>query len=514
MSISMPSFSAKSSGDGRVVCSSPTLNTNCVGENSDKDELIHTGRIVPVYERIGMVTPKMLAANRLHRPSTSPGRARRPTPRCSPPRTRSSEPTLCACPRRIFHRVAIRSTNSIAFRTVGPTSSHLRRILPVSARPRPATGRTPTHGGSLDASLSTVGYARPRSRCFRSALPHAQKQALKEIVSDLQRPRPMNRLTPRGCRVGQDDRRSAGRTRGHGERSSSRSHVADRAARGTAFLQSVATSATLQIRPGAADWDHGRQGASRRSGIRWRRVTRSLWWGPTRWCRATFGFNALGLVIIDEQHRFGVVQRATLREKGLDPDVLVMTATPIPRTLALTTYGDLDVSGDPRTAPRTPTGHDQCSRRQDAATRFIALLIHSWNRGREGYVVYPLVEESPNARAEGGNRNGRAPFDRRVQPPDGGTSPRTNEAGRPRAASCGVLPNHIRPTCWWPRPCRRGWHRRAQRVDHARRARRTISDSPSYISSEGVSAEARTHHTASCCIKHHCQTWLAPAWTR
>src|SRR4029450_5456707 len=56
------------------------------------------------------------------------------------------------------------------------------------------------------------------------------------------------------------------------------------------------------------------------------------------------GFRELGLVIIDEQHRFGVMQRAALRAKGMHPDVLVMTATPIPRTLALTTYGDLDVS--------------------------------------------------------------------------------------------------------------------------------------------------------------------------
>ena len=60
--------------------------------------------------------------------------------------------------------------------------------------------------------------------------------------------------------------------------------------------------------------------------------------------QGSVNFRSLGLAIIDEQHRFGVVQRATLRAKGLMPDVLVMTATPIPRTLALTVYGDLDVS--------------------------------------------------------------------------------------------------------------------------------------------------------------------------
>ena len=105
------------------------------------------------------------------------------------------------------------------------------------------------------------------------------------------------------------------------------------------------------------------------------------------------GFHDLGLVIIDEQHRFGVMQRATLRAKGLHPDVLVMTATPIPRTLALTTYGDLDVSvmrdmPPGRQAIKTIAKPES---RRDEIYDFIRRQIES---GRQVYVIYPLVEES------------------------------------------------------------------------------------------------------------------------
>ena len=67
-------------------------------------------------------------------------------------------------------------------------------------------------------------------------------------------------------------------------------------------------------------------------------------------------FHRLGLVVIDEQHRFGVMQRATLRNKGINADVLVMTATPIPRTLAMTVYGDLDISVIDEMPPGKKTG--------------------------------------------------------------------------------------------------------------------------------------------------------------
>jgi ATP-dependent DNA helicase RecG len=104
-------------------------------------------------------------------------------------------------------------------------------------------------------------------------------------------------------------------------------------------------------------------------------------------------FENLGVVVIDEQHRFGVMQRSELRARGFDPDVLVMTATPIPRSLAMTVYGDLDVSVIDEMPPgRTPIetfvyGEDQ---RQEVKK----LIAREVTAGRQVYVIYPLVEES------------------------------------------------------------------------------------------------------------------------
>ena len=104
-------------------------------------------------------------------------------------------------------------------------------------------------------------------------------------------------------------------------------------------------------------------------------------------------FNRLGLAVIDEQHRFGVMQRSTLASKGYEPDVLVMTATPIPRTLAITVYGDLDVSViDEMPAGRRPVItriHFESKRRQ-----VYEFLESELKNGRQAYVVYPLVEET------------------------------------------------------------------------------------------------------------------------
>jgi len=104
-------------------------------------------------------------------------------------------------------------------------------------------------------------------------------------------------------------------------------------------------------------------------------------------------FRGLGLAVADEQHRFGVLQREDLRKKGYDADVLVMTATPIPRTLALTAYGDLDVSiVDEKPPGRTPIRTELRSASERRGV--LDLVKRAVAQGRQAYVVYPLVEES------------------------------------------------------------------------------------------------------------------------
>ena len=104
-------------------------------------------------------------------------------------------------------------------------------------------------------------------------------------------------------------------------------------------------------------------------------------------------FGRLGLVVVDEQHKFGVMQRATLRRKGYHPDVLVMTATPIPRTLALTVYGDLDLS----VINELPKGRVPIKTllfSESKRSRMYAFLAEQIALGRQAYIVYPLVDES------------------------------------------------------------------------------------------------------------------------
>ncbi|MEW4023158.1 ATP-dependent DNA helicase RecG [Bacillus sp. YAF8] len=104
-------------------------------------------------------------------------------------------------------------------------------------------------------------------------------------------------------------------------------------------------------------------------------------------------FKALSLVITDEQHRFGVEQRKKLKNKGQDPDVLFMTATPIPRTLAITVFGEMDVS----VIDEMPAGRKQIETywvKHDMLERILAFIEKELKQGRQAYIICPLIEES------------------------------------------------------------------------------------------------------------------------
>ncbi len=110
-------------------------------------------------------------------------------------------------------------------------------------------------------------------------------------------------------------------------------------------------------------------------------------------------FTNLGLVVVDEQHKFGVEQRSKLADQGTRPDILVMTATPIPRTLTMTAYGDLDVSildELPANRGEIITGVRETTKTQQAAS----FLSQQLDQGRQAYIVYPLVEQSDKLKSQ------------------------------------------------------------------------------------------------------------------
>ncbi len=104
-------------------------------------------------------------------------------------------------------------------------------------------------------------------------------------------------------------------------------------------------------------------------------------------------FKKLGLIVIDEQHRFGVIQRVKLYEKGITPDILVMTATPIPRTLALTLYGDLDISVIDQLPPNRMEVETFLFY-PDQISRVYEQVLKELKKGNKGFFVFPIIEES------------------------------------------------------------------------------------------------------------------------
>jgi ATP-dependent DNA helicase RecG len=359
-------------------------------DGAGEEETVHTGRIVPIYEKTGTLTTRQqrtLVYRALQRlPADLPD----PLPEAL--RLRLGLPALHeALPGTHFPPAGTAVEQANAFRTPAQVRMIFEEFflfqLGVLLRRRQLDEeRKPRVAVVTDAVREAARQVLP----FR--LTPGQRQALKEIVDDLQRPRPMNRLL-------------------QGEVGSGKTIVALLAAivameNGfqVAFMaptEILADQHFLTIRR-LLERSRFRLASLTRStpAARRREIRAELASGALHLVVGTHAllqdpvaFRELGLVIIDEQHRFGVLQRAQLRAKGLQPDVLVMTATPIPRTLALTVYGDLDVSvirdlPPGRRPVRTTVRPD--TRREDVY-RFLRGQMEA---GRQAYVVYPLVEES------------------------------------------------------------------------------------------------------------------------
>jgi ATP-dependent DNA helicase RecG len=358
--------------------------------NAGEDATVHTGRIVPIYEKIGSLTPRMQRTLVYELLRSLP--ATLPDP--LPAGVRVARDLVDR--RRALEDVHFPPSDAeVDAHNAFRSRAHERLIFEefflfqaglLLRKRRRAADRKPRAVRVDDRVRESARRALP----FK--LTEGQRTALREIVTDMQRPEPMSRLLQGDVGAGKTIVALIAAV------------VAMENGLQVAFMaptEILADQHYLTIRR-LLDQTRFRVASltgSRTTGRR-REIyaelasgTIDLVVGTHAVAEAGVVFHDLGLVIIDEQHRFGVMQRASLRTKGTNPDVLVMTATPIPRTLALSAYGDLDVSVIRDLPPgRRPirTLAKPESRREDV----YALVRRELDQGRQAYVIYPLVEES------------------------------------------------------------------------------------------------------------------------
>ncbi len=354
------------------------------------EETVHTGRIVPIYEKTGTVTTKMQRVLVHHALASLPDALPDPLP------------------------AALRERRGILDRRTAIFQAHFppehASLEELNAFRSPAQQRLIFEEfflfqcGLVLRKRRASDEVKPRAvvitdeirESARRVLPFRltgdQKKVIGEIVADMRRPHPMNRLL-------------------QGDVGSGKTIVALMAALvamengfQVAFMaptEILAEQHYINIRrllessrfrvallTGTTPAKKRRETQAELAGGSMHLVV-----GTHALVEDPVAFRELGLAIIDEQHRFGVMQRAALRAKGMHPDILVMTATPIPRTLALTTYGDLDVSVMREMPPgRKPIKTiAKPETRRDEIYDFVRKEL---DLGRQAYVIYPLIEES------------------------------------------------------------------------------------------------------------------------
>ncbi len=368
-----------------VVFFNPEFEVMPEGEDASTEEM---GRYVPVYEEVAGITSRQLRTiiesaleaipGSLHDPLPVELRERHGFPDLAKSIKRLHRPQLdddldaLNCRRSPYHRrfifeefflveltlalrrLRLRSTDGIRFETNDSIRERLKRILPFHP-----TG--------------------------------AQKTALREIVEDLCAPHPMNRLLQGD--VGSGKTIVAFETiviaveNGYQAAMMAPTEILaeQHYINARQILEPLGYSVAL-IKRGVRREDEELLGRVRAGEVQVVVGTHAL-------IEDDAAFRRLGLVVIDEQHRFGVVQRLRLMEKGRNPNTLVMTATPIPRTLAMTFYGDLDVSIIDEMPPGRIEIETQHVRERERR-RVEQALGRELGEGRQSYVVYPIIEES------------------------------------------------------------------------------------------------------------------------
>jgi ATP-dependent DNA helicase RecG len=364
----------------------------------DEDRTIHVGRVVPVYRKLGPLTGRQLRAL-LHPVVAALAEAPDPLPEALARRL-GLVSRLAAL--REIHSPAVEAADpadraaTLAALNAGLSPAHRRMIFEEFFLLQ--TGLHYLHQGRrrvakphrievTDAIRDTVRRALP----FKPTA--AQKRVIREIVTDMTAPWPMHRLLQGD--VGSGKTIVAAQAIlvavGNGHQAVLMAPTEILAEQHHAVLGRLlahtghAVELLTSSRPAAEKEAALRRIAAGES---------SVVVGTHAVIQKDVEFRRLALAIIDEQHRFGVMQRAELMRKGHTPDILVMTATPIPRTLALTVYGDLALSViDEMPAGRVPVrtlllqGERELPRAFDLVRREVAA-------GNQAFVIYPLIEES------------------------------------------------------------------------------------------------------------------------
>jgi ATP-dependent DNA helicase RecG len=371
---------------GKLEMINPEFET-LTGDAEDSTEV---GRIVPIYEAMGGISSRML--RRIVHQAVTQLETTLPDPLPEAIRKRHAFPTRRAAIEHVHFPAEDTSVDELnAFRSPSQRRLIFEELfyyqLGLAARRREARQE---RGHTFSVREPRIREAVKRILPFKPT--GAQKRVLGEIVADMERPAPMNRLLL-------------------GDVGSGKTLVAFEAA--VIAMENGCQVALMAPTEILAAQHHltarrllGRAGYKVDlliSGIKpaeKRAVLEGLRDGTTQFVAGTHAlledaaaFRDLGLVIVDEQHRFGVLQRKRLMEKGTLPDVLVMTATPIPRTLSLTLYGDLDQSVIDELPPgRRPVETRVVS--QDALPGVWEFARAEMKKGRQAYVVYPVIEES------------------------------------------------------------------------------------------------------------------------